>query len=394
MTITKRVSKKGDVTYRIKVSLGYSVEGKQIVKSMTYKPAHNLTAKQAEKEAYKQGFLFEEKCKANESAGRTVKFQEVAEEYLEFAEITQKVKLSTLVRLKGLRARTYEAIGHVYIDKLTRRQIQSFILGLTEDGVNSKTGKGLSQKTQKHYISFISDVMQYAVDFEMISDSPCKHISTVKTKKQEQSVYSLEEIKKLLDLVNKKADIDYKVFFNVLPYCGMRRAEVLGLEYGDINFSTGEVKIVRTSNYQNAETGIYTSTPKTITGYRELIFPSAVLEMIKQLKRSQILQSVKLGEAWHKSDRLFVTWNGLPMHPNTPYTWLQRFCKEENLPFKGLKAFRHFFATQAITNGVDIKTVSSMLGHAQTSTTLNIYAHAVKKANVDGFNAVAKLIAE
>lgn len=394
MTITKRVSKKGDISYRIKVSLGYSVDGKQIIQSMTYKPDPNMTPKQAEKEAHKQGIIFEEKCKANDLSGRKAKFQEVADEFLEFAERTQKIKLSSLVRLKGLRARTYDAIGHIYIDKVTRKQIQSFILSLAEDGVNQKTGKGLSQKTQKHYITFISDVMQYAFDCEMIDESPCKHISTVKTKKQEQAVYSLEETKAILDLINRKADIDYKVFFNVLPYCGMRRAEVLGLEYGDIDFVTGEVKIVRTSNYQNAETGVYTSTPKTETGYRELILPQVVLDMIKQLKRSQILQSVRLGDLWHESDRLFVTWNGLPMHPNTPYTWLQRFCEEEKLPFKGLKAFRHFFATQAITNGVDIKTVSSMLGHAQTSTTLNIYTHAVKKANVNGFNAVAKIIAE
>lgn len=394
MTITKRVSKKGDVSYRIKVSLGYSVDGKQIIKSTTYKPDSNMTPKQAEKEARRQGIIFEEKCKANDLSGRKAKFQEVADEFLEFAERTQKIKLSSLVRLKGLRTRTYEAIGHIYVDKLTRMQIQDFILSLAEDGVNQKTGRGLSQKTQKHYITFISDVMQYAFDCEMIDESPCKHISTVKTKKQEQAVYSLEETKAILDLINQKADIDYKVFFNVLPYCGMRRAEVLGLEYGDIDFVTGEVKIVRTSNYQNADTGVYTSTPKTETGYRELILPEIVLDMIKQLKRSQILQAVRLGDLWHESDRLFVTWNGWPMHPNTPYTWLQRFCKAEGLPFKGLKAFRHFFATQAITSGVDVKTVSSMLGHAQTSTTLNIYAHAVKKANINGFGTVAKLIAE
>ena len=394
MTITKRVSKKGDISYRIKVSLGYSVDGKQIIQSMTYKPDPKLTLRQAEKEANRQGVLFEEKCKANAVIGRKVKFQDVANEFLEFAERTQKIKLSSLVRLKGLRTRTYEAIGHIYVDKLTRKQIQDFIISLSENGTNQKTGGGLSQKTQKHYITFISDVMQYAFDNGMIDETPCKHILTVKTEKQEQAVYSLEETKAILDLINVKADIDYKVFFNVLPYCGMRRAEVLGLEYGDIDFNTGEVMVVRTSNYQNADTGIYTSTPKTKTGYRELIFPPNVLEMIKQLKRSQQLQASKLGDLWHESDRLFVAWNGLPMHPNTPYTWLHRFCETEGLPFKGLKAFRHFFATQAITSGVDVKTVSSMLGHAQTSTTLNIYAHAVKKANVNGFGTIAKLISE
>lgn len=236
--------------------------------------------------------------------------------------------------------------------------------------------------------------MQYAFECGLISESPCKHISTVKTKIEEQSVYSLEETKKILSSINRKADIVYKVFFSLLSYCGMRRAEVLGLEYGDINFHTGEVKIVRTSNYQNSETGIYTSTPKTKNGYRELVLQPETLDLIKQLKHSQVRKARKCGEYWNKSDRLFVTWDGKPMHPNTPYTWLKRFCESEEIPFKGLKAFRHFFATQAITNGVDVKTVSSMLGHAQTSTTLNIYAHAVKKADINGFNTVAKLISD
>ena len=64
---------------------------------------------------------------------------------------------------------------------------------------------------------------------------------------------------------------------------------------------------------------------------------------------------------------------------NTLYTWLERFCKEENISFKGLHSFRHSVATQAITNGIDVKTVSSLLGHSQTSTIVNIkYPHKFK----------------
>lgn len=87
---------------------------------MTYKPDPKLTPRQAEKEANRQGIIFEEKCKANSAIGRKAKFQDVADEFLELTERTQKIKLSSLVRLKGLRARTYEAIGHIYVDKLTR----------------------------------------------------------------------------------------------------------------------------------------------------------------------------------------------------------------------------------------------------------------------------------
>lgn len=117
-----------------------------------------------------------------------------------------------------------------------------------------------------------------------------------------------------------------------------------------------------------------------------------IIELIKNLRKEQQAVAEKLGDLWVENDRLFITWNGKPMHPNTPYTWLERFCKSEGIAFKGLHSFRHSVATQAITNGVDIKTVSSVLGHSQTSTTLNIYTHAVQKANVQALNMMADLL--
>ena len=80
------------------------------------------------------------------------------------------------------------------------------------------------------------------------------------------------------------------------------------------------------------------------------------------------------------------------MHPNTPYNWLKRFCGSEGIEFKGLHSFRNTVATEAIANGVDIKTVSSILGHSQTSTTLNIYAHTVQRANTKALNLMADLL--
>lgn len=149
--------------------------------------------------------------------------------------------------------------------------------------------------------------------------------------------------------------------------------------------------IVRTSNYNKVK-GVYTSTPKTKSSNRYLYLQPFILDLIKQLRAEQEEQANKIGDLWIENDRLFISWCGKPMHPNTPYTWLERFCKSENIAFKGLHSFRHTVATQTITNGVDIKTVSSFLGHSQTSTTLNIYAHAVQKSNVKALNLMANLL--
>ena len=148
---------------------------------------------------------------------------------------------------------------------------------------------------------------------------------------------------------------------------------------------------MRTSNY-NKDKGVYTSTPKTKSSSRCLYLQPHIIELIKQLRVEQKEQAMKVGDQWVDTDRLFTTWCGNPMHPNTPYTWLERFCEAEGIPFKGLHSFRHTVATQTIINGVDIKTVSSFLGHSQTSTTLNIYAHTVQKANIKALNLMAGLL--
>lgn len=390
-TIQKRLSKSGKPSYLIKVSLGYDDFGKQRIKSLTYKPDTDMSERQAFKEAQKQAILFEEQCKSLALNNKRIKFKYLADDWFELVEKTGEMKEATLARMKKLKDRTYKALGDTYVDKITYRQIQSFIIGLAQDGVNQTTGKGLSQKTQKHYLTFISDVLKYAIKCGYITVNHCKDISTVKTDKKEKDIYSLEELQTILKKINEKASTDYKVFFNLLAYCGLRRGEALGLEYKDIDFKNNTVSIVRTSNY-SVEKGVYTDTPKTKSSCRQLQLQPFIIELIKNLRKEQQAVAEKLGDLWVENDRLFITWDGKPMHPNTPYTWLERFCKSEGIAFKGLHSFRHSVATHAITNGVDIKTVSSVLGHSQTSTTLNIYTHAVQKANVQALNMMADLL--
>lgn len=408
MTIIPRETKKG-TSYLIRVSLGY-INGKQITRAMTYKPEDGMKSKAIKKELNRQSVLFEEKAKQefqaqlqreadkqeqinNEIAyaKKHTTFQELADEWISLQEETHKLKNSSLLRMKSCRERTYNAIGNVLVSNLNYRKVQSFITVLGKDGVNQKTGKGLSTKTQKHYLTFISDVMLYAKKCGIVAENPCRDITFTKTPKKEKEVYSLEEAKKLLALIDEKAPLKYKLFFNLLAYSGMRRGEALGLEYKDVNFETSVLTVHRTSNYHQGY-GVYTDTPKTDKSNRTLYIQTKILGLIKLLQIEQRQQAKKCGDLWIECDRIFIGWNGKPMHPSTPYKWLKRFCERENLSFHGLHSFRHFVASQALASGVDVKSVSSMLGHSQTSTTLNIYAHAVQKANEKALNLVADLL--
>lgn len=409
MTIQKRVSKKGEVSYLIRVSLGY-IGDQQIIKSRTWKPEKGMSPKKIEKEVNRQAVLFEEQAKQDyaeelqrkaeqmeqdsddiEYRKRHTTFKSLAEEWIDLQEASHEMKNSSILRMKSCRERTYSYLGKVLVSKLSYHKIQKFITSLGQTGVNKKTGAGLSEKTQKHYLTFVSDVMYYAKKCRLIDENPCKDIVFVKENdldKKERIIYSLEEAKLVLSAIDEKAPTGFKLFYNLLAYCGLRRGEALGLEYKDIDFENSILTINRTSNYHIGY-GTYTDTPKTKNSYRSLYIAPKLLEMIKQLQTEQKDIAKKCGDQWQESDRLFVSWCGKPLSPNFPYKWLQRFCERENIPFHGLHAFRHFVATQALVDGVDAKSVSAMLGHSQTSTTLNIYAHAVRQAQTRALNSIA-----
>ena len=327
---------KSGVIYRIRVSAGYDDNFTQIMKSMTYKPKPGMSQRQIKAEVNRQAVLFEEKVRQEQAekkkrielgleddfslSAKRVKFKPLAEEWIELMETTHEMKPATIIRIKTMRERTYKAIGEVYVDVLNYRHIQKFITSLAQDGVNQHTGGGLSQKTQKHYVTFISDVLSYARTCGFITDNPCVNVKTVKTGDKEKEIYTMEELKTLLNLINEKADLQHRVMFNLLAYCGMRRGELLGLEFKDIDFENNTLVIVRTSNYQNGTTGIYTSTPKTKSSVRELFLRRPVgqqRQAVHQLARrtDAAVLSVQMAQGFLREGRSTVQRTAqLPSH--------------------------------------------------------------------------------
>lgn len=391
MNITERKGKKG-ISYNIRVFVGTDVDGKKKFKTMTWKPKEGMTKRQIEKELQKIAVHFEEECLKDGKTTKKIKFQTLADEWLDLALHTGELNISTFERMKLCCERIYNAIGNTYIDELTYRAIQNFIVSLSKDGVNQRTGKGLSEKTQKHYITFISDVFNYAIKCEFVKENPCKNVKAVKEKcKTSKDFYSVEETRQFIELLEKKATLQYNLLFHLLIFYGLRRGEVLGLEWKDFDFSNKTMSILRTSKYAKS-IGIYTDSTKTEESTRILAISDDTISFLNRYKSEQDKMKAIYGNCWIDNDRLFVSEGGSPLHPNVPYNWLKRFCNSNGITFKGLHSFRHAMATTAITNGADIKTVSAVLGHSQTSTTLNIYSHAVKQANARAINIVADII--
>jgi len=140
--------------YQITVNLGRDVDGKKVRQTKTYVPEIGMTAKQIEKEVNRVAVLFEESCK-NGKINTAVKFQDYAMQWFEEVAALY-LKKGTLANYRSLEKRIYKAIGYQRMDKITPRDIQRFILELSE-------WQELSPKSVRNYVALISTIFEYAV---------------------------------------------------------------------------------------------------------------------------------------------------------------------------------------------------------------------------------------
>ena len=379
------IEKRGK-SYRIRASVGYRIDGRQVQPSMTWTPDPGMTPRQIEKELNRQAVLFDEACQSMSVQSGHIKFATFIDRYMEEYAATD-LRHRTAVGYESLKQRIVDELGHYYLDKITPRQIKAFITKLGQPGANMLTKKPLSPKTQRNYLSLLSSIFAYAIDMEMIKDNPCANIKPPKADKSQKKWYTTEEAVELLDSL-EDAPLKYRAFFTLAIFCGYRREELLGFEWSDIDFKNRLIAVNRASLYSK-ERGVYTDVPKTEGSKRILKQPQIVFDVLRKLRAEQAATRLAIGDQWKGSDRLFTTADGAPMHPNTPYAWLKKHCDANDLRFLGVHAFRHLNAAMLINEGADAQTVAANLGHSQVSTTLNIYAYEFAESKAAASQAVA-----
>ena len=377
--ITKRNN-----TFRIKVSCGYDVNGKQVVKSMTYKPKPGMSEKAIEREVQRQAVLFEEQCKQGQSV-TAVKFETFARAWFkDYAEL--KLKPLTICGYTHAIKRAYAALGHIRIDKISPLDIQRY--------VNSLIADGLGSKSVRSHVRLVSVILNYAIKKRILTFNPCTTVDYPALVDKEQEFYAVEEVKKMLSLLRNESEDKkpFAVFFTLAAYTGCRKGELLGFEWKDIDFENATISINRAYYYSNVKRTHYTDTPKTRASRRCLKLPTHVMETLSQYREWQNDQRKICGGSWVDSDRLFTKWNGEPMNTFAPYRYLADFCKRTGMRKVNIHSFRHFNASILIESGVDVVTVQTALGHSTPATTLSIYAHTFKRAQTRAMEAVANAI--
>lgn len=239
------------------------------------------------------------------------------------------------------------------------------------------TEKKLSPKTLLHYHRCLSAIFSRAVKWGVMFSNPCERVEPPKLRRKEAASLDEEQAKALLEAVEEKAPLQYHVIVKLMIFSGARRAEVCGLEWGDIDWQNDRIHIQRNSLYLPG-TGLYEDTTKTESSDRIVKLPKAVMEILEKQRTDQQSKKELIGDAWQEHDKVFTQWNGKPINPSYVSAWLRKFCEKNGLPHTTPHMLRHTSATLLLMQGIPLKAVSSRLGHTLASTTSDIYGHSLR----------------
>ena len=183
--------------------------------------------------------------------------------------------------------------------------------------------------------------------------------------------------KALVNLDNKKV----KTALMLSLLMGLRRGEVTGLEWSDLNFQTRELSVSRA--YTNTRKyGPIIKAPKTRSSVRKATMPNILIEQLKAYKIEQDAERELLGDRWQNTNAVITGVDGKRIHPETLDKWLQDILKKAGLPKFTLHSLRHSNVTMQLMAGVPITIVANRVGHARVSTTLDMYSHFVQSYDV------------
>ena len=274
------------------------------------------------------------------------------------------------------------SIGNIPLTKLTTLDLQRLYQKLLTEGrvdrlESQNQPKGLSTKTVRNINQVISSAMQLAIQQHLISHDPTDGCALPKTEHREMQTLSADQLAAFL-LEAKHSGV-FEMYYIELA-TGLRRGELLGLKWEDIDFTAQTLRVRRQVGRINGE--VREAPLKTKNAYRTISLGTDTVDILKQQREKQ-----------PSSAYVFPGPTGGPIAPDSVLHMLHRVLDRAGLPETRFHDLRHTFATLALQNGVDVKTVSGMLGHFSAGFTLDTYAHVTTAAQKKAAETMGEVLA-
>lgn len=398
------VRKRGN-SYQITVSNGRDMNGKQLIETATFTPDPQRTDKQNQKALEKFIFEFEEKVKSGKFLdGEKLTFSAFTEKWLiEYAAVQLEATTVDIYKVL-LKTHILPVIGHLKLAKIQPAHLNGLYSTMLTVRLDGKAG-GYSPTTIKRVHALISSILSTAVHWNILIENPCERVQPPKQTRNTDDIkyFTVEQSAAFLDALeydysSGAIQLQHVLFFQMALFCGLRRGELIALTWADLDMENGIVSISKSTGLVGGKP--YTKAPKNKSSNRSISLPASVLQLAKHYRKEQLKYRLSIGNQWEGDNYIFIQWNGRQMYPSTPYSTFKGIIHRYNvraendtqkLPDIPLHGLRHTSATLLISQNIDVRTVSGRLGHAQTSTTMNIYSHALRKMDEKAADTLEEL---
>ena len=456
MANIRKVEGKNGTSYKITVTHGRDMNGKQLRHYLTWTPPAKMTQLQTEKQLNVVAVEFESKMLDGFAVDNRQTFAAYAQYAISLKE-RAGAKLRTIERYRDLLVRINQAIGHLKLVDIRPQHLNAFYANLGERGVRMGSEKAVAKadisavlkekKITRARLSELAKIAPATVTaaaqgkkvsktvasaIALALDMDISSLFAIEVNDDPLSVKTMLEHHRLISTILKQAEKEMIVQYNVAaratpPKLVQKEAETFqpeeveairdALEGEPLKWKTvthlllisgcrrGEVAGLKwdkvdwdNNQIKIDQASLYSRTvgvyeDTTKTSTTRFIkLPAETMQLLREYKAWYAELQIKNGERWKRSGYLFVQDDGAPMHPDSITGWLGDFSDRHGLPNVHPHKFRHTMASLLYFGGVDSVTISKRLGHARVSTTTDIYCHIIKQADETASECIADAI--
>lgn len=277
--------------------------------------------------------------------------------------------------------------GRTQLVNITPARLNGYYAELLASGRRSGDG-GLSPKTVRNVHSILHKALTDAVRWGHLPRNPVSLAAPPKPARGEMKVWSPEQLRTFVEFTRNNR---LAAAWLLLITTGMRRGEVLGLTWENVDLTNARLAVVQSLSVVNYH-DVRLTQPKTSKGRRSVALDPITVAALQAHRVQQLEERLEWGEGWNGSDLVFTRENGTTIHPQRLTSWFEQLARDAGLPKIRLHDLRHSYATAALAAGIPAKVVSERLGHASVVITLDTYSHILPSMQEDAANSVANLI--
>lgn len=277
-------------------------------------------------------------------------------------------------------------IGNIQLSELTPYVIQQFYNKLSKEGRADGNG-GLSNKSILQTHRVLSKALSQAYKLQIINKDPTDFVEIPKISKYYAQILHEDEIPTFLELF-RETDIYIPVVLALT--LGLRRGEVLGLKWQDIDFKNKIITI--NQNLIHGNKGYSFSTPKSDNSHRSILISDKLIEELLVFKSKQDLLKIKYEKIYNDYDLINCCKDGSPINPSTFSHLFSDVLRNNNFKHIRFHDLRHTNATLMLKHNIPAKVASKRLGHSTVGITLDLYSHVTSEMEQNVVNVMDQII--